>query len=115
MKFRHRPDHISDSSRSLNRQYSQREKQILPHQRNSYFINSTSVLLTRQSGVISAVLAAWDKFEERHSKSFPEEKHSPLMASISYVLSKMKVLAFRLDNLNNEITKWDAVVGLPSQ
>lgn len=63
------------------------------------------VVLTDQCGQLSTTLAAWDEFEKRCSKYFPNDLHSRLKTSIGHTFSKIKILKVRLDSLSNEIKK----------
>lgn len=60
-------------------------------------------------------LAAWEEFEKRCSKYFPEDIHSPLETSIGHTFSRIKLLKIRLDGLSQEIARDQSAVGTQSQ
>jgi hypothetical protein len=71
----------------------------------------TSVV-SDQSAQMSTTLTAWDEFEKRCAKYFPEDIHSPLETSIGHTFSMIKMLKDRLDGLSQEITRDQSAVGL---
>lgn len=68
------------------------------------------VVLTDQSGQLSTTLTAWDEFEKRCSRYFPQDIHMQLETSIGHIFSKIKVLKDRLDSLSNEISRDQSTV-----
>lgn len=69
----------------------------------------TSVV-SDQSGQISTTLTAWDEFEKRCKKYFPEDMNSPLETSIGHTFSMIKLLKDRLDGLSQEIARDQSAV-----
>lgn len=59
---------------------------------------------------LSTTLTAWDEFEKRCTKYFPEELHSPLEINIGHTFSKIKLLKDKLDSLSNEIVRDQSTV-----
>lgn len=110
MEFRHRPNLIFNSSSTVNGRNAKRDKLILLQQRYSDWISNMDVVLTDQSSQLSTTLTAWDEFEKRCSKYFPQDRHSPLETSIGHTFSRIKVLKDRLDGLSNEINRDQSTV-----
>ncbi|KAH8748871.1 hypothetical protein F5883DRAFT_652987 [Diaporthe sp. PMI_573] len=103
---RHRPDRIfTQSAGYRSRWNSKRDKQILLQQRYSEWISIITIIVSDQSGQISTTLTAWEEFEKRCSKYFPEDPYSPLDTSIGHTFSMIKLLKDRLDGLSQEIAR----------
>ncbi|KAG8170186.1 hypothetical protein KVR01_000931 [Diaporthe batatas] len=103
---RHRPERILTAlGRSGNQRKGKREKQILLQQRYSEWITNMTSVVSDQSEQISTTLTAWDEFEKRCTKYFPEDVNSPLETKIGHTFSMIKLLKVRLDGLSQEIAR----------
>lgn len=66
------------------------------------------IVITDQSCQISAIITAWDEFEERCFKYFSSDEPLSSEASISHTFSMIKLLKDRLDHLRNELRTYRA-------
>lgn len=69
-----------------------------------------TAVLSDQSRQISTTLTAWDEFEKRCSKYFPEDARSHLDIAIGYTFSKIKILNDRLEGIISEISRDQSTV-----
>ncbi|KAK2599779.1 hypothetical protein N8I77_011504 [Diaporthe amygdali] len=107
-----RPSRIFNSSSSpIDRRYSKRDERMLLQQRYSDWISDMIAIISDQSGQLSETLTAWDEFEKRCPKYFPEEIRSLLETSIGHVFSKIRILKDKLDSLSKEICNDQSTLG----
>jgi hypothetical protein len=69
-------------------------------------------VVSDQARQMSTTLTAWDEFEKRCAKYFPEDIHSPLETGIGHTFSNIKMLKDRLDSLSQEIARDQSAVSL---
>ncbi|KAL1865311.1 hypothetical protein Daus18300_007201 [Diaporthe australafricana] len=88
-----------------------RDKQIQLQQRYSEWISAITGVVSDVSRQLSTTLTAWDEFERRCFKYFPEDIKSPLEMNIGHTFSKIKLLKDKLDSLSNEIVRDQSTLG----
>lgn len=62
-----------------------------------------TAVVSDQSSQISTTLTAWEEFEKRCSKYFPEDMHSPLDTRVGHTFSMIQLLKDRLDGISREL------------